>query len=33
VRRLVLDANGALRVETRPGAGSTFIVELPVERT
>src|SRR6266576_326718 len=31
VRRLVLDANGALRVETRPGAGSTFIVELPVE--
>ena len=33
VRRLVLDANGALRVETRPGAGSTFIVELPVGRT
>src|SRR5881296_1492402 len=33
VRRLVLDANGALRVETKPGAGSTFIVELPVERT
>jgi len=31
VRRLVLDANGALRVETQPGAGSTFIVELPVE--
>jgi len=31
VRRLVLDANGALRVETQPGAGSTFIVELPGE--
>ena len=31
VRRLVLDANGALRVETEPGAGSTFIVELPAE--
>jgi len=31
VRRLVLDANGALRVETAPGAGSTFIVELPGE--
>jgi len=29
VRRLVLDANGALRVETQPGAGSRFIVELP----
>jgi signal transduction histidine kinase len=29
VRRLVLDANGALRVETEPGAGSRFIVELP----
>ncbi|PYO97605.1 MAG: hypothetical protein DMD60_06415 [Gemmatimonadetes bacterium] len=31
VRRLVLDANGALRVETEPGTGSTFIVELPGE--
>jgi signal transduction histidine kinase len=31
VRRLVLDANGALRVETEPGAGSRFIVELPGE--
>ena len=31
VRRLVLDATGALRVETEPGAGSTFIVELPGE--
>jgi len=29
VRRLVLDANGVLRVETEPGAGSRFIVELP----
>ena len=29
VRRLVLDASGSLRVETQPGAGSTFIVELP----
>ena len=29
VRRLVLDANGALRVETEPGAGSRFIIELP----
>jgi signal transduction histidine kinase len=29
VRRLVLDSNGALKVETEPGKGSTFIVELP----
>src|SRR6266568_5147363 len=29
VRRLVLDANGALRVETEPGAGSRFMIELP----
>jgi signal transduction histidine kinase len=29
VRRLVLDAGGSLRVETKPGAGSTIIVELP----
>ena len=29
VRRLVLDAGGALRVETAPGRGSTFIVDLP----
>jgi len=29
VRRLVLDAGGSLRVETKPGAGSTFILELP----
>jgi len=33
VRRLVLDANGALRVETEPGAGTRFIVELPGEGT
>jgi len=31
VRRLVLDANGTLRVETGPGAGSRFIVDLPGE--
>jgi len=30
VRRLVADAGGRLRVETTPGAGSRFIVELPV---
>jgi signal transduction histidine kinase len=29
VRRLVLDSNGALRVESEPGKGSKFIVELP----
>jgi signal transduction histidine kinase len=29
VRRLVLDSNGALKVETEPGKGSKFIVELP----
>ncbi|MGH8720824.1 MAG: sensor histidine kinase, partial [Burkholderiales bacterium] len=29
VRRLVLDSNGALKVETAPGKGSTFIVEIP----
>ena len=31
VRRLVLDSNGSLKVETEPGQGSTFIVELPVQ--
>jgi signal transduction histidine kinase len=31
VRRLVLDSNGALRVESEPGKGSRFIVELPGE--
>ena len=29
VRRLVLDASGALRVETQPGTGSRFFIELP----
>ncbi len=29
VRRLVLDSAGALRVESEPGKGSRFIVELP----
>jgi signal transduction histidine kinase len=29
VRRLVMDAGGALRVETEPGVGSRFIVDLP----
>ena len=29
VRRLVLDSNGALKVESEPGKGSRFIVELP----
>jgi signal transduction histidine kinase len=30
VRRLVMDSNGTLKVETEPGAGSKFIVEIPV---
>jgi signal transduction histidine kinase len=29
VRRLVLDLNGTLRVESEPGVGTRFIVELP----
>ncbi|HWC72936.1 MAG TPA: HAMP domain-containing sensor histidine kinase [Gemmatimonadales bacterium] len=29
VRRLILDSSGSLKVETEPGTGSTFIVELP----
>jgi signal transduction histidine kinase len=29
VRRLVADLGGTLRVETAPGQGSRFIVELP----
>ena len=29
VRRLVLDSSGSLKVETEPGEGSTFIVEIP----
>ena len=30
VRRLVLDSNGSLKVETETGQGSTFIVEIPI---
>jgi signal transduction histidine kinase len=30
VRRLVLDSSGSLTVETEPGKGSTFIVEIPI---
>jgi signal transduction histidine kinase len=29
VRRLILDLNGSLRVETAPGAGTRVVVELP----
>lgn len=29
VRRLVLDLSGSLRVETAPGQGTTFVIELP----
>jgi signal transduction histidine kinase len=29
VRRLVLDSSGSLKVETEPGEGSTFVVEIP----
>jgi signal transduction histidine kinase len=29
VRRLVLDLNGTLRVESEPGVGTKFVVELP----
>ncbi|HLZ45237.1 MAG TPA: HAMP domain-containing sensor histidine kinase [Gemmatimonadales bacterium] len=31
VRRLVLDSNGSLKVETKPGEGSTFIIEIPAQ--
>ena len=31
VRRLILDSKGSLKVETEPGEGSTFIVEIPVQ--
>ncbi|HEV2672121.1 MAG TPA: HAMP domain-containing sensor histidine kinase, partial [Gemmatimonadales bacterium] len=31
VRRLVLDSSGTLKVETEPGKGSTFIVEIPAQ--
>ena len=30
VRRLVMDLNGALRIETEPGAGTRVILEFPV---
>jgi signal transduction histidine kinase len=29
VRRLLTDLGGSIKVETEPGAGSTFIVEIP----
>jgi signal transduction histidine kinase len=32
VRRLILDLNGSLRVETEPGTGTRFVVELPATR-
>jgi two-component system, NtrC family, nitrogen regulation sensor histidine kinase NtrY len=31
VRRLVLDSNGSLKVDTEPGQGSRFIVEIPAQ--
>jgi signal transduction histidine kinase len=31
VRRLVLDSNGSLKVDTELGKGSTFIVEIPAQ--
>ena len=31
VRRLVLDLNGSVKVETQPGQGTKFFVELPGE--
>lgn len=31
VRRLVLDSNGSLNVDTEPGKGSTFTVEIPAQ--
>lgn len=31
VRRLILDLNGSLRVETEPGTGTRFVVELPAD--
>jgi signal transduction histidine kinase len=33
VRRLILDLNGTLRVETEPGAGTRVMVELPIRPT
>jgi signal transduction histidine kinase len=29
VRRLILDLDGTLRVETEPGTGTRFVIELP----
>jgi signal transduction histidine kinase len=31
VRRLILDLNGTLRVETEPGTGTRFVVDLPAD--
>jgi signal transduction histidine kinase len=31
VRRLVVDLNGTLRVETAPGSGTRFVIDLPTE--
>jgi signal transduction histidine kinase len=31
VRRLILDLNGTLRVETEPGGGTRVMVELPTD--
>src|SRR5262245_34786677 len=31
VRRLIMDSSGTLKVETEPGKGSKFIVELPAQ--
>ncbi|MBI4500356.1 MAG: HAMP domain-containing histidine kinase [Gemmatimonadetes bacterium] len=33
VRRLVLDLNGSMRVETAPGSGTRFIIDFPVAET
>jgi signal transduction histidine kinase len=32
VRRLVMDLNGALRIETEPGAGTRVILEFPIAK-
>ena len=32
VQRVVSDAHGQLRVETHPGQGTTFFVNLPIQR-
>jgi len=32
VRRLILDLNGTLRVETEPGIGTRFVVDLPADQ-